>query len=143
MKPSLRLILPTLCLGVCLCGCAVVEVATVDQLNQQQLAPDTTAVAHIQARNWGWYLFKFIPLVSGNLDSPGYPQMPALFRHNVTVGKLVELITAKSRELGATMTTDLQSSDKSRWRPLTLVLWLNEVEVSANAVKPSPSAQAR
>ena len=139
MKPGLHLILPVLCLVLSLSACAVVNVATVDQLNEQQLAPDTTAVAHIQARNWGWYLFNFIPLVSGNLNSPGFPQFPAFFRNNVEVELVVDLVTAKSRELGATMTTDLQSNDYSRWRPLTLVLWLRDIEVSGNAVKALPS----
>ena len=45
---------------------------------------------------------------------------------------VVEAVTRRAQELGATV-TEVQSIDKSAWKPITLVLWLREIEVSANA----------
>jgi hypothetical protein len=47
----------------------------------------------------------------------------------------VQQTTEKARELGGTMVTDLVSADKSSWKFYTLVLWLNEIEVSGNVSK--------
>ena len=122
-----------LILVVSVCGCASVRVVELEHLHNQQLTEHASPVAHIQGSNWGWYLFKFIPLITGNLDNPKYPQWPNFFRDNVTPDHVVDLVTKKSEELGGTLITDLRSTDKSGWVPVTLILWLNEVEVSANA----------
>ena len=115
-----------------LCGCVTIEVITPERLSGQQFAADSVPVAHIRADNWGWYLFKFIPLIAGNA---AYPGSPAFFSHTVRLEPLVEAVTRRSQELGATL-TDLQSTDKSAWRPLTLILWIREVEITANASRP-------
>ncbi len=44
---------------------------------------------------------------------------------------LIEAVTRRGTELGATI-TERESTDKSGWRPLTLILWIREVEVSAD-----------
>lgn len=123
-------------------GCAVVEVVDHESLNGQELAASGSAVAHVNVRNWGWYLFKFIPLATGNLGAGRFPQMPVFFRDNVQYTSLVEKLTATSRELGADAVVDIVSRDKSAWQPATMVLWLNEIEVSGNAIRLAPSADA-
>ena len=114
-------------------GCATVEIVPVEQLNQQQLVADAAPVAHIYVNNWGWYLFKYIPFLTGNLDRPGVPRLPVFGTDNVKVDILVNKLTQTSKGLGANVTTDLRSRDRSFWMPWTLFFWLEEIEVSANA----------
>ncbi len=111
-----------------LCGCVTIEVVPEHRLSGQQFGTDTVAIAHIRADNWGWYLFKGIPVIAGNVKHPNYP---SFFSHTVKLEPLVEEVTRRGKELGATI-TELQSTDKSGWRPLTLIFWIREVEVSAN-----------
>ncbi len=117
-----------------LCGCVTIEVVPEHRLTGQQFGTDTVAVAHVRADNWGWYLFKGIPLIAGNVEHPSYP---SLFSHTVKLETLVEEVTRRGKELGATI-TELESTDKSAWKPLTLILWIREVEVSANLSRHRP-----
>jgi hypothetical protein len=118
--------------AVLLCGCVTIEVVPEQRLSGQQFATDTVAVAHVRADNWGWYLFKYVPLITGDVRHPSYP---SLFSHTVKLDALAEEVTRQGAELGATI-TDLDSTDKSAWRPLTFVLWIREVEVTANLSRP-------
>jgi hypothetical protein len=125
-----------LALGVVLAalsGCATLEVVPAERLDGQQLTPGAAPVAHIYAANWGWYLFKRIPLVTGSLDRPGMPRWPALFSDQVRIDRLVDKVTSESKRLGGTVLTDLQTRDRSSYKPWSLFFWLNELEVSANA----------
>ena len=117
-----------------LCGCVTIEVVPEHRLSGQQFGTDTVAVAHVRADNWGWYLFRRIPLIAGNTEHPSYP---SLFSHTVKLELLIEAVTRRGAELGATI-TDLESTDKSGWSPLTIIFWIREVEVSANLSKRRP-----
>ena len=114
-------------------GCATVEIVPSDRLNEQKLTEDATPIAHIYVTNWGWSLFKYIPFLTGNLDRPGAPRFPVFGTDNVKVDVLVQKITETSKSLGANFTTDLRTRDRSYWMPWTLIFWLEEKEVSANA----------
>lgn len=116
-------------------GCATLTVVPAERLEGQRLTPDAEPVAHIYAANWGVYLFKYLPLVTGSLSRPGVPRWPNLFSDEVRVDLLVEKVGAESRQLGGTVLTDLRTRDRSHWLEWTLILWLNEFEVSANASK--------
>lgn len=122
------------------CGCATVKVVDVQHLNEQRLTPAEAPVAHVYVTNWGWYLFKYIPFFTGDLDDPGALRWPVFGTDNVRVEDLVEKVTEKSKDLGATTTTDLRTRDRSKWLPYTLIFWLNEIEVSANASRASGAA---
>jgi len=113
-------------------GCASMDVVMAERLHGQRFADGARPIAHIRASNWGWYLFKFIPICTGNLDEPDYPQVCRLFTDNVTVEDLTERVTEEAKRLGGDLTTDLQTTDKSAWYYATLFFWLNEIEVSAN-----------
>ncbi len=115
-----------------LCGCVTIEVIPPEHLSDQQLTGETVPVAHIRADNWGWYLFKQIPLVTGNVEHKWFP---SFFSHTVRLEPLVEEVTRRSRELGATI-TELHSTDKSSWKVITFILWIRELEISANASRP-------
>ena len=112
-------------------GCARIEVVGPERLHGQQFAADTKPVAHIYANIWGWYLFEYIPIITGNLDDPGIPQWPKFFTDNVQVDLLVDKVTERSQELGGTI-SNLTVRTRSSWEPITLIFWLNEYEVSAN-----------
>jgi hypothetical protein len=90
-------------------------------------------VAHVYAANWGIYLFKYLPLITGSLARPGVPRFPALFSDQVQIDLLVEKVSEQSKERGGTVLTDLRTRDRSYWLSWSLILWLNEFEVSANA----------
>lgn len=113
-------------------GCATVEVVGPEHLHDHQFEAGTKPIAHIYADNWGWYLFKHIPIVTGDLDSSGTWQWPKFFTDNVRVNLLVDKVTEKSQRLGATVISDLRVRDRSSYQPVTLIFWLNEYEVSAN-----------
>jgi hypothetical protein len=126
-----------------LTGCATMKVVSTDQLNEQRFVETATPVAHIYVDNWGIYLFKYIPLVTGNVDKAGQPQIFRLFTNNVRVDLLVDKVTQESRRRGGTVITDLRTRDRSYWIPWTLIFWLNEFEVSGNSSRnlpPSPSS---
>lgn len=109
------------------------KVVTPDQLNEQRFVEMAMPVAHIYVDNWGIYLFKYIPLVTGNVDKAGQPQIFRLFTNNVRADLLVDKVTQESRRRGGTIITDLRTRDRSYWIPWTLFFWLNEFEVSGNA----------
>jgi hypothetical protein len=114
-------------------GCATVEVVGPEHLHDQRFVAETKPVAHIYVANWGWYLFKYIPFATGNLDKPGVPRLPKVFTDNVRVDLLVDKVTEESQKLGASSVSDLRTRDRSYWMPWTLIFWMNEFEVSANA----------
>jgi hypothetical protein len=116
-----------------LSGCATLTVVPAERLAQQRLTPAAAPVAHIYADNWGIYLFKYLPLVTGSLARPGVPRLPALFSDQVQIDLLVEKVSEQSKARGGTVLTDLRTRDRSYWLSWSLILWLNEFEVSANA----------
>jgi hypothetical protein len=123
----------TLAIALLTAGCATMKVVSTDQLNEQRFSEAGTPIAHIYVDNWGIYLFKYIPIVTGHIDKAGEVQISRLFTDNVRVDLLVEKLTQESRRRGGTVITDLRTRDRSYWIPLTLFFWLNEFEVSGNA----------
>ena len=114
-------------------GCATLTVVSADHLAEQRLTPAAEPVAHIYAANWGWYLFKYVPIVTGSLARPGVPSWPALFSDQVRIDALVQKVSEESKKRGGTVLTDLRTRDRSYWVPNSLIFWLNEFEVSANS----------
>jgi hypothetical protein len=114
-------------------GCATLTVVPKEQLAEQRLTPGGEPVAHIYAANWGWYLFKYIPIITGSLARPGVPSWPALFSDQVRIDTLVQKVSEESQKRGGTVLSDLRTRDRSAWVPQTLIFWLNEFEVSANS----------
>jgi hypothetical protein len=104
-----------------LTGCATLTVVPAER------------VAHIYAANWGVYLFKYVPLMTGSLSRPGVPSWPALFSDEVRIDDLVQKVSEESKRRGGTVLTDLRTRDRSYWMGTLLIFWLNEFEVSANA----------
>ena len=99
-------------------GCATLTVVPAERLAEQRLTTAAEPVAHIYAANWGLYLFKYLPIITGSLARPGVPQWPSLFSDEVQIDRFVEKVSAESKQRGG------------EW---TLIFWLNEFEVSANS----------
>ena len=114
-------------------GCATLTVVPAARLSEQRLTPAAEPVAHIYAANWGVYLFKYLPLVTGSLSRPGVPAWPALFSDEVRIEDLVQKVSEESKRQGGTILTDLRTRDRSYWMGTFFIFWLNEFEVSANA----------
>jgi hypothetical protein len=128
-----RLLLVASAVTFMLGGCATLTVVPAERLSEQRLTPAAEPVAHIYAANWGWYLFKYVPIITGSLSRPGVPNWPALFSDEVRIDALVQKVSAESKRHGGTVLTDLRTRDRSYWAPQTLIFWLNEFEVSANS----------
>lgn len=109
------------------CGCASVQEATPKDLNSEGIAVTGNTVAHLNAENWGLYFFVF-PLITGSTDKPGEMEF---LKDTVRVENVANLLTRKSKEMGATQTLNLVS------RHNTFVWWFGfrDVQISANAVK--------
>ena len=120
--------------SVLMAGCASVNTAT--SLNGQKLTTDGAEVAaHINGSNWGIYFLPILPILTGDPETPGTGMMG--FSDNVTVNDVVNMVTKKSSEMGASKTVDLTSHATSLWIPIPplFLTWYKEVEVSGNAVK--------
>ena len=115
-------------------GCASIDVVMADRMHDQRFTGNGRPIAHIRATNWGWYFLKFVPIWTGNIGNPEYPQFCYWFTDNVSVEDVVRMVTAKAKELGGTRVIDLTTTDKSDWQPETIFFWLNEIEVSASVV---------
>lgn len=108
-------------------GCASVEVVKNPDLNRQKISTSETPVAHLNAQNWGFYLFT-IPLLTGSTEKPG---SIAFFEDTVNAQSMVPVITAKSKELKATRTLDLAS----QFSISGFIIYSRSINLSANAVK--------
>lgn len=118
-------------LAILTTGCASIQTAT--NFNDQKTTTDTsTPVAHVYGSNWGIYFLAYVPLLSGDTAKQG---TIAAGRNTVSVAAAVDMVTRKSKQLGATKTTDLQSSTASVWIVPFPLLWYKSVQVSGNATR--------
>lgn len=111
-------------------GCASIQTASKKDLNGEKL---TTAgaedVMHINGSNWGFYVLS-VPIFTGSTEKPG----DMLFgTDTVKLANVVNMVTKKSKDLGATKTVDMNSGISSTW--IFPVFFIRDVQVSANGVK--------
>ena len=124
----LLLVISTVCLIIS--GCSSIDTGNV--FNEQGIVTtNSKAVAHINANNYGYYLFCSVPIWTGNPNSNG----SSFFTNQVTVEKVTDMVTKKSRDLGAKRTVDLQSKVtwSSGWS--LGIIGFKEVQVSGDAVR--------
>jgi hypothetical protein len=128
-KQILSVVIGTVFIAI-LSGCSSIDTAA--RLNNQKLtAVDADPIAHLNGDAWGVYLFN-LPILTG---STNYPGTCAIFKDSVTVDKTVYMVTRRSRELGASKITDLQSSQSSNMIFPLFIFFVREVQVSGNAIK--------
>jgi len=110
-------------------GCASVKVA--DDFGNQSISDSGKNVAHVYGSNWGLYCLS-IPLITGSTDNPG---SVVFGQDTVNPKSVVKMVSKKSGDLGATKTLDLDTKGKSTWIFPTFVLFIEEYQVSGNAIK--------
>ena len=124
---KIALFLSVAAVALLFAGCASVEAVQNPNLNGQRVSLSGTPVAHLNAQNWGIYLFT-IPLLTGSTTSPGNI---AVLEDTVNVESMIPMVTAKSRELKASRTLDLAS----QYSVGGFIFYTRSINVSANAVK--------
>jgi len=130
MRPKIQVLVLVQLLSILIMGCATMDVIPSEDMNDQVFIEGKTPVAHIYAANYGLYLFKYIPLITGNLKHPDLGV--TFFSDTVHLDLLMDRVMRKCKELDGTIVTDLRSTDKSSWIPFLLIFWLNEYEITAN-----------
>ena len=108
-------------------GCASFQVTKANELSGEKLSTSGTPIAHLNADNWGLYLF-MIPLITGSSDEAG---KTVFLQDTVNVEKMAPMVAAKSKELGASKTLNMIS----RTQATGWMFYFKEVQISANAVK--------
>jgi len=119
-------------LGIIILGCS--SIVTTSKFHGQQLTEtEAETVAHIHSDIWGIYFlgFQSCPVITGSYKKPGSYHF---FRDTVDTNTASEMVTEKSREMGATTVTDLDTDWDSSWQTFTLIFWLKEAQASGNAV---------
>ena len=124
---KIMLLLSIAAVGLFMSACASVEVVKDPNLNGQAIANSGRTIAHLDAQNWGIYLFT-IPLLTGSTENPGSIDV---LKDNVNVPSLMPVLTAKSKALGASKTLNLAS----QYSESGLIFYTRSINISGNAVK--------
>ena len=124
---KIMLLLSIAAVGLFMSACASVEVVKDPNLNGQAIANSGRTIAHLDAQNWGIYLFT-IPLLTGSTENPGSIDV---LKDTVNVPSLMPVLTAKSKALGASKTLNLAS----QYSEGGLIFYTRSINISGNAVK--------
>ena len=120
---KIMFLLSVAAVGLLFAGCASVEAVQNPNLNGENISLSGTPVAHLNAQNWGIYLFS-----TGSTDAVG---SIAVLQDTVNVDSMIPVITAKSKELKASQTLDLAS----QYSVGGFIFYSRSINISANAVK--------
>ena len=112
---------------VLLAGCS--SVSTSRNLYGQQLSQEGDTIAHVHASTWGVYLL-MLPLFTGSTAVPGTTVFGA---DTVSAESAVTMVTARSADLGATKTENLQSNSSTFW--IFPVFLIKSADASGNALR--------
>ena len=124
---KIMLLLSIAAVGLFMSACASVEVVKDPNLNGQAIANSGRTIAHLDAQNWGIFLFT-IPLLTGSTENPGSIDV---LKDTVNVPSLLPVLTAKSKALGASKTLNLAS----QYSESGLIFYTRSINISGNAVK--------
>ena len=124
---KIMLFASALAAGQLLSACASVEIVKDKNLSGQKIANSGTTLAHVDAQNWGIYLFT-IPLLTGSTANPGSIDV---LKDTVTVGSLMPVLTAETKKLGATKVLNLASQFKVGG----FIFYTRQINISGNAVQ--------
>ena len=124
---KIMLFASALAAGLLLSACASVEIVKDKNLSGQKIANSGTTLAHVDAQNWGIYLFT-IPLLTGSTANPGSIDV---LKDTVTVGSLMPVLTAETKKLGATKVLNLAS----QYKVGGVIFYTRQINISGNAVR--------
>lgn len=111
-------------------SCATYQVST--DFNGQKVEGGAVPVAYIHAKTYGYYLFNVVPLISGDCEKIG---STSWFTDNVNPENSIDLLTKKSKELGATNVTDISSTYRTSGMYTLWIFWYRGAQSSGTAVK--------
>ena len=112
-------------------GCSTVQTANSSTFNGQKIVASGTGVAHVSGSCSGLYLL-WIPILTGSVENPNN----IVFNEDsCNVKAVTNMVTAKSRSLGAAKTVDLVSTRNSSNIPIPIpyIFYWRTVTVSGNA----------
>lgn len=114
-------------------ACATYQISK-DFNGQQIEASDSgsTPIAYIHAKNYGYYLFNVIPLISGDCEKVGSTRW---FTDNVNPHNSVDILTKKARELGAAKVVNIATTHRESGAFTFWVFWYRGAQSSGTAVK--------
>ena len=124
---KIMLFASALAAGLLLSACASVEIVKDKNLSGQKIANSGTTLAHVDAQNWGIYLFT-IPLLTGSTANPGSIDV---LKDTVTVGSLMPVLTAETKKLGATKVLNLAS----QYKVGGFIFYTRQINISGYAVR--------
>ena len=124
---KIMLFASALAAGLLLSACASVEIVKDKNLSGQKIANSGTTLAHVDAQNWGIYLFT-IPLLTGSTANPGSIDV---LKDTVTVGSLMPVLTAETKKLGATKVLNLAS----QYKVGGFIFYTRQINISGTAVR--------
>ena len=124
---KIMLFASALAAGLLLSACASVEIVKDKNLSGQKIANSGTTLAHVDAQNWGIYLFT-IPLLTGSTANPGSIDV---LKDTVAVGSLMPVLTAETKKLGATKVLNIAS----QYKVGGFIFYTRQINISGNAVR--------
>jgi hypothetical protein len=142
---SFALIALTTIIAGC-CSSSLVVVKNKDFNGQQLTVNKSQAVAHINYDVYSYYIFKVIPVLSGDARHPGKVMW---FTEPYSSDDMLGTMSAHAKKMGANRLVDLASINEGSWLleknslplPIWVVcmifggIWIEETQMSANAVK--------
>ena len=111
---------------------ACASIQQTSHLNGQKINEGQEPLAHIEGDIWGVYFLSFFPIVTGNPD--GIDDY-VWFKDTVNISNAVNLVSTRSRDLGAGGMANLHTSYDTSWRASSIRFWIKEAKASAPAVK--------
>ena len=126
MKKSIVFMLAAFA-AVVFTGCASFTKVDTDKMNDQQLAYSGKTIAHVEASNWGIYLFH-IPLLTGSNDTLGDIKV---LQDTVTVKGVAQVMTRESKAIGGKKVLNMVTTTTTD----PFFFGIKEVKMSANVIK--------
>ena len=115
------------------CGCCTVE--TSHDFRGVRVDGNEEPVAVVAIENSGWYLFGYIPVITGNPDRPGRVK---LFRDTVTLENNIKMLSDKARQENAMNVANLSSRVREDLAIGFFVFGRKQVFTSAVITKQGP-----
>ena len=113
--------------AVAFTGCASFTKVDTDKMNDQKLSYSGQTIAHVEASNWGIYLFH-IPLLTGSTDTLGDIKV---LQDTVTVKNVAQVMTRESKAIGGTQVLNMVTTTTTD----PFFFGIKEVKMSGNVIK--------
>ena len=134
MKKTKRIIVAVMAFSAILlvASCATYQVSKDFKKQQVDVESEGTPIAYIHAKNYGYYLFNVVPLISGDCENIG---ATSWFIDNVNPQNAVDLLTKKAKALGASKTVCLQTTHRESGAYTFWIFWYRGSQASGTAIK--------